>query len=82
MENVENNLSLDEIIDIWLLSPWKNEFPSDALHEELAALESVFSSLSINSVEKWCSFFSKGSAPNILKIVLYVMSIPVSNSSV
>jgi hypothetical protein len=25
-----------------MLSTWKNELPSDALHEELAALESVF----------------------------------------
>jgi hypothetical protein len=65
-----------------MLSPRNNELPSDALHEELAALESVFSSLSGNSIEKWCSFFSKESAPNLLKIVQYVMSIPVSYSSI
>jgi hypothetical protein len=40
--NVEKSPSLDEIIDIWMLSPWKNKLPSDALHEELANLESVF----------------------------------------
>jgi hypothetical protein len=82
LENVEKSPSLDEIIDMWMLSPWRNELPSDALHKELAASESDFSSLSGNSVEKWCSFFSKEYFPNLLKIVQYVMSIPVSNSSV
>jgi hypothetical protein len=52
LKNVEKSPFLDEIIDIWTFSPWKNELPSDALFEELAALESVFSSLSGNSVEK------------------------------
>jgi hypothetical protein len=79
LENVEKSQFLDEIIDIWMLSPLKNKLPSDALHEKLAALESVFSSLLGNSVEKWCSFFSKESAQNLLKIVQYVVSIPVSN---
>jgi hypothetical protein len=32
--------------------PLEDELPSDALHEELAALEYVFSSLSGNSIEK------------------------------
>jgi hypothetical protein len=81
LENVEKSPSLDEIIDIWMLSPQKKELPSEALHEELAALESVFSSLLGNSVEKWCSLFTKESSPNLIKIVQYVMSIPVSNSS-
>jgi hypothetical protein len=37
LENVEKSSSLDEIIDIRMLSPWKNKLPSDALHEEFAA---------------------------------------------
>jgi hypothetical protein len=36
-------------------------------------LRICFLSLSGNSIEKWCSFFSKESAPNLLKIVQYVM---------
>jgi hypothetical protein len=68
LKNVKKSPSLDGIIDIWMLSPWKNELPSDALPEELSALESLFSSLSGYSVEKWCSFFSKESAPNLLKL--------------
>jgi hypothetical protein len=64
LENVEKSPSLDEIIDIWMLSPWKNELPSDALHEELAALESVFSSLSGNSVKNCVPSLAK----NLLQI--------------
>jgi hypothetical protein len=37
LENVEKSPTLDDIIDIWLLSLWKNELPSDALYEEHAA---------------------------------------------
>src|SRR2546425_13346489 len=63
--------SLDEALEIWMMSPWINELPPDALLDELAALDMVLSSLQGTTVEKWCSFSNKESAPNLLKLVLY-----------
>lgn len=74
--------SLDEVLEIWMMSPWKNELPPDALHDELGALDMVFNFLQGTSIEKWCSFFNKENAPILLKLVQYVMSIPVSNAAV
>ena len=74
--------SLDEVLEVWMMSPWKNELPPDALHDEVGALDTVFKFLQGTSLEKWCSFFSKESAPILLKLVQYIMSIPVSNASV
>lgn len=37
--------TLDQLIELWLLSPWKQQTPSESLYEELAAIRSVFSSL-------------------------------------
>ncbi|GFV28078.1 transposable element Tcb1 transposase [Trichonephila clavipes] len=41
---------------------------------------SVFPSLKLegNSIEMWCKFFQKEEAPNLLKIVQFVCSVPVS----
>jgi len=65
------------------MSPWKSEHPPDALHDELSALDTVFTSLQgTTALDKWCFYFSKESSPNLLKVVQYVMSIPVSNANV
>lgn len=74
--------TLDQLIELWLLSPWKQQTPPESLYEELAAIRSVFSSLEGNSINMWCKFFSNTEAPNLLKIVQYVCSIPVSNAFV
>ncbi|GFX22434.1 dimer_Tnp_hAT domain-containing protein [Trichonephila clavipes] len=54
------------------------------IYDELAALQSVFPSLKLegNSIEMWCKFFQKEEAPNLLKIVQLVCSVPVSNAFV
>jgi hAT family C-terminal dimerisation region len=81
--NLTKPPTLDEVIEIWMMSPWKNDVPPDDFHDELGALEFVFPSLPrTSSLDKWRSFFEKESAPNLLKIVQYVMSIPVSNANV
>ena len=75
--------TLDEIIELWMMSPWKSELPPDALHDELSALDTMFTSIQgTTALDKWCFFFSKESSPYLLKVVQYVMSIPVSNASV
>ena len=56
--------------------------PPEHIYEELAALQSVFSSLEGNSINMWCNFFKKEGAPNLLKVVQFVCSIPVSNAFV
>ncbi|GFV01584.1 hypothetical protein TNCV_2961771 [Trichonephila clavipes] len=54
------------------------------IYDELAALQGVFPSLKLesNSIEMWCKFFQKEEAPNLLKIVQFVCSVPVSNAFV
>ncbi|GFU98787.1 hypothetical protein TNCV_1215031 [Trichonephila clavipes] len=56
----------------------------EQIYDELAALQSVFPSLKLegNSIEMWCKFFQKEEAPNLLKIVQFVCSVPVSNTFV
>ncbi|GFX56298.1 dimer_Tnp_hAT domain-containing protein [Trichonephila clavipes] len=50
----------------------------------LSELQSVFPSLKLedNSIEMGCKFFQKEEAPNLLKIVQFVCSVPVSNAFV
>ena len=80
--NMDRAPSLDEVIDIWMLSPWKNELPPDTLHDEISALQLVFFALEGSSLDRWKTFFTKEIAPNLLKLVQYVASIPVSNAGV
>ena len=56
--------------------------PPDALHDELSALNALFTSLQETTLDKWCFYFSEESSTNLLKVVQYVKSIPVSNASV
>ncbi|GFU75295.1 dimer_Tnp_hAT domain-containing protein [Trichonephila clavipes] len=76
--------TLDQLLDIWSISPWKQQTPPEQIYDELAALQSVFPSLKLesNSIEMWCKFFQKEEAPNLLKIVQFVCSVPVSNAFV
>lgn len=69
-------------MDLWLISPWKQEHPPENLYEELAALQTVFPVLEGKTVDMWCTFFKKEVAPNLLKLVQYVCSIPISNAFV
>ena len=65
------------------MSTLKNATPPDNLHDDLGALDDVIGVLQgSSSIDKWNSFFSKTSAPSTLKIVQYVMSVPVSNVTV
>ncbi|GFX30423.1 dimer_Tnp_hAT domain-containing protein [Trichonephila clavipes] len=66
------------------ISSWKQQTPPEQIYDELAALQSVFPSLKLegNSIEMWCKFFQKEEAPNLLKIVQFVCSVPVSNAFV
>ncbi|GFT15138.1 uncharacterized protein TNCV_3141951 [Trichonephila clavipes] len=73
----------DQLLELWSISPWKQQTPPEQIYDELAALQSVFPSLKLedNSTEMWCKFFQK-EAPNLLKIVQFVCSVPVSNAFV
>ncbi|GFW80719.1 dimer_Tnp_hAT domain-containing protein [Trichonephila clavipes] len=73
--------TLDQLLELLSISPWKQQTPSEQIYDELAALLSVFPSLKLegNSIEMWCNFFQKEEAPNLLKIVQFVCSVPVSN---
>ncbi|CAG5038746.1 unnamed protein product [Parnassius apollo] len=73
--------TLDQLIELWTLTR-SNDTPPEALYSELAIFSSVYQSLEGKSVDMWCSFFSKESAPNLLKLVQHVCSIPVSNAFV
>ncbi|GFV36662.1 dimer_Tnp_hAT domain-containing protein [Trichonephila clavipes] len=74
--------TLDQLLELWPISPRKQQNPSEQIYDELATLQSVFSSLKLegNSIEMWCKFFQE--APNLLKIVQFVCSVPVSNAFV
>jgi hypothetical protein len=82
LASVEQAPSLDDVIDVWMVTPLKSESPPDALHDEVAALSQVFTTLQGSTGDKWRSFFTRESAPNLLRVVQYVLSIPVSNASV
>ncbi|GFV99721.1 dimer_Tnp_hAT domain-containing protein [Trichonephila clavipes] len=71
-------------LELLSISPWKQQTPPEQIYDELAALLSVFPSLKLegNSIEMWCNFFQKEEAPNLLKIVQFVCSVPVSNAFV
>ncbi|GFT64730.1 dimer_Tnp_hAT domain-containing protein [Trichonephila clavipes] len=75
--------TLDQLLELWSISPRKQQPPSEQIYDELAAFQSVFSSLKLegNSIEMWCKFFQE-EAPNLLKIVQFVCSVPVSNAFV
>ncbi|GFV62648.1 dimer_Tnp_hAT domain-containing protein [Trichonephila clavipes] len=72
--------TLDQLLELWSISPWKQQTPPEQIYDKLAALQSVFPSLKLegNSIEMWCKFFQKEEAPNLLKIVQFVCSVPVS----
>ncbi|GFT14475.1 uncharacterized protein TNCV_4004411 [Trichonephila clavipes] len=76
--------TLDQLLELWSISPWKQQTPPEQIYDELAALQSVFPSLKLegNSIEMWCKFFQKEEAPNLLKILQFVCSVPVSNAFV
>ncbi|GFS98471.1 dimer_Tnp_hAT domain-containing protein [Trichonephila clavipes] len=76
--------TLDQLLDLWSISPRKQQTPPEQIYDELAALQSAFPSLKLesNSIEMWCKFFQKEEAPNLLKIVQFVCSVPVSNAFV
>ncbi|XP_006131601.1 uncharacterized protein LOC102463496 [Pelodiscus sinensis] len=84
LANREKSPSFDEIIQIWMMSPWKKELPPNSLYEEVCALDMMFTSLEgTTSLDKWKYFFSKEpAASNLLKLVQYSVSIPVSNAGV
>ena len=77
-------LTLDDILDIWMQTPLKENAPPDSLHDEVKALEEVYESVRAagSTADAWCEFFQKESAPNLLKLLQYVLSIPVSNAAV
>lgn len=75
--------TFEEMLQIWSLTPWKKEVPSDSLFDEISALREVINNLNgETSLDKWKHFFSVESAPTLLKIFQYCASIPVSNASV
>ncbi|GFS75352.1 dimer_Tnp_hAT domain-containing protein [Trichonephila clavipes] len=76
--------TLDQLLELLSISPWKQQTPPEQIYDELAALLSIFPSLKLegNSIEMWCNFFQKEEALNLLKIVQFVCSVPVSNAFV
>ena len=80
LANVEQLPSLDDILDVWTML--RSDNPPDVLRDEVTALQSIFISLNGSTGEKWQSFFVKEPAPNLLKVVQHVLSVPVSNASV
>ncbi|GFS64170.1 dimer_Tnp_hAT domain-containing protein [Trichonephila clavipes] len=76
--------TLDQLLELWSISPWKQQTPPEQIYDELSELQSVFPSLKLedNSIEMGCKFFQKEEAPNLLKIVQFVCSVPVSNAFV
>lgn len=78
-----NPPTLEELTNIWLLSPWREELPPNTLFDEISALEEVYVHLQgDSSLEKWTYFFKKEPAPSLLKLFQYCASIPVSNANV
>ena len=59
--------TLDDILDIWMQTPLKENAPPDSLHDEVKALEEVYESLRAagSTADAWCEFFQKESAPNL-----------------
>ncbi|GFX99113.1 uncharacterized protein TNCV_2492941 [Trichonephila clavipes] len=53
--------TLDQLLDLWSISPWKQQTPPEQIYDELAALQSAFPSLKLesNSIEMCCKFFQK-----------------------
>lgn len=78
-----NPPTLEEMTNIWLLSPWREELPPNTLFDEISALEEVYVHLQgDSSLDKWTYFFKKEPAPSLLKLFQYCASIPVSNANV
>lgn len=60
-------LTLDQLVKIWLLPPWKQQTPPENIYDELASIQSVFSSLEGNSINMWCKLlFNNEAAPKLL----------------
>ncbi|XP_060548947.1 uncharacterized protein LOC132712220 [Pantherophis guttatus] len=78
-----NPPTLEEMTNIWLLSPWREELPPNTLFDEISALEEVYVHLQgDSSLDKWTYFFKKEPALSLLKLFQYCASIPVSNANV
>lgn len=60
-----NPPTLEEMTNIWLLSPWREELPPNTLFDEISALEEVYVHLQgDSSLDKWTYFFKKEQAPS------------------
>ena len=57
--NVEHAPSIEDIVDVWMVTPWKSESSPDALHDKVTALSQVFSTLQGSMGEKLHSFFGR-----------------------
>ncbi|GFU51017.1 uncharacterized protein TNCV_4462091 [Trichonephila clavipes] len=54
--------TLDQLLELWSISPWKQQTPPEQIYDELAALQSVFSSLKLEDwadIEHCVDFLSK-----------------------
>lgn len=93
--NFENNvlekfklLSLDEVFSfdslLELFRACKITFAGDDLYKEYCILRQILPKLKTKSKvdERWIEFFRNCDAPNLQKLVGYVLSIPISNANV
>ncbi|GFX35344.1 uncharacterized protein TNCV_101511 [Trichonephila clavipes] len=42
--------TLDQLLELWSISPWKQQTPPEQIYDELAALQSVFPSLKLEGM--------------------------------
>lgn len=62
--------SLDEELEIWMMSPWRYDLPPYTMHDGLNVLDVIFDFLQGNLLKSGVRFFNKETASIILLILV------------